>query len=85
MEFLDIHDGLMVSTRKVVAIEAIDGFSTAIHVQFGEEVRVFQKNLPYQVLKDILLSRKKEESRQIDSTVSRSLEQLARYQAIPVP
>ena len=85
MEFLDIHDGLMVSTRKIVALEAADPFTTAIHVQFGEEVRIFQKNLPYNVLKDILLSRKKDEGRQIDSTVSRSLEQLARYQAIPVP
>ena len=80
MEFLDIHEGLTVASRHIVALEAIDGFSTAVHVQFGSEIRVFQKNVPYQTMRDILLSRNKQESKQIDSTVSRSLEQLAKYQ-----
>ena len=85
MEFFDIHEGLMVSTHKIVAIEAADEFSTAIHVQFGEEVRVFQKNVPYRVIRDIILARTREQPRQIESSVARSLEQLAKYQAIPVP
>jgi len=85
VEFLDIHDGLMVSTSKIVAIEAIDNFSTAVHVQHGANTQVYAKNIPYSVLRDILLARKKEEPRQIDSIVSRSLEQLAKYQAVPIP
>jgi len=85
MEFLDIHEGLMVSERNIVALEAIDMTATAVHVQFGNEVKVYQKNLNYSVLRDILLARKQDQGRQIDSTVSRSLEQLAKYQAIPVP
>jgi hypothetical protein len=85
MEFLDIRDGLMVASRSVVAIEAIDSFSTAVHVQFGFETKVYQKNIPFSVLRDILNSREKEKGHQIDSTVSRSLEQLARFQTVQVP
>ena len=85
MEFLDIHDGLCVASRYIVAIEAIDIGATAVHVDFGGEVRVFQKNIPYSVLKDILLARHKQDAGQIQTSVSRSLEQLAKYQAIPVP
>ena len=85
MEFLDIHEGLSVASRYIVALEAVDMGTTAIHVQFGEVVHTYQKNIPYSVLKDILLARHKQESGQISTSVSRSLEQLAKYQAIPVP
>ena len=85
MEFLDIHEGLSVASRFIVALEAVDIGTTAIHVNYGEETRVHYKNVPYSVLKDILLARHKQESGQISTSVSRSLEQLAKYQAIPVP
>jgi hypothetical protein len=85
MEFLDIHDGLTVASRYIVALEAVDMGTTAIHVNYGSETRVHYKNVPYSTLKDILLARHKQDSRQIDSTVSRSLEQLAKFQAIQVP
>ena len=80
MEFLEIHEGLSVASRFIVALEAVDIGTTAIHVNYGEETRVHYKNVPYSVLKDILLARHKDNSKQIDSTVSRSLEQLAKYQ-----
>ena len=80
MDFFEIHEGLSVSTSKIVAIEAISFGETAIHVDFGSEVRVFQKNVSYSVIRDIILARKGDRDRQIDSTASRSLEQLAKYQ-----
>lgn len=80
MEFFDIHDGLTVNASKIAAIEAMDAFTTAIHVDFGSETRVFQKNVPYSVIRDILLARARETPRQIESTVARNLEQLAKYQ-----
>lgn len=80
MEFLDIHEGLTVSCDKIVALEALDPFTTAIHVDFGAETRVFQKNVSYTVIRDIILARNKETPRQIESSVARNLEQLAKYQ-----
>jgi hypothetical protein len=80
MEFLDIHDGLMVSLRHIVAIEAIDAFKTRIHVNFEGAHQSFEKDLPYPTLKDILLSRNKHDSRQVEASIARNLEQLAKYQ-----
>jgi hypothetical protein len=85
MEFLDIHEGLSVASRYIVALEAVDFGTTAIHVNYGAETKVHYKNVPYSTLKDILLARHKKDSGQISTSVSRSLEQLAKYQAIPVP
>jgi len=85
MEFLDIHEGLCVASRFIVALEAVDIGTTAVHVNYGEETKIHYKQIPYSVLKDILLARHKQESGQISTSVSRSLEQLAKYQAIPVP
>lgn len=85
MEFLDIHEGLSVASRYIVALEAVDMGTTAIHVNYGAETKIHYKNVPYSTLKDILLARHKQDARQIDSSMTRSLEQLAKYQAIPVP
>lgn len=83
MDFLDIHDGLMVAMDKIAAIEAVDEFSSAVHVHFGSETRVFPKNIPYPVLRDIILARNRAEIPQPteqEQSIARSLTQLAKYQ-----
>ena len=80
MEFLDIHEGLSVASRYIVALEAVDIGTTAIYVRFGGEVRRYDKNVPYSTLKDILTSRNKEDSRQVEASIARNLEQLTKYQ-----
>jgi hypothetical protein len=70
----------MISIDKIISVESYGDFTTAIHVQYGEEIRTYYKDVPYSILRDVILARKKEELSTSDASIARNLEQLAKYQ-----
>ena len=85
MSWLDIDEGLTISTDHIVAIQDDGNFGTLIFVAFGNEGKSFTKNVPFSTMKGILNGRGESRESQIQSSVARNLEQLAKYQTIQVP
>jgi hypothetical protein len=87
LELFEVVDGsLAVSYESIIGIEKNDDYSTTIFVRFGSDVRSLVKNIPYQIMFQMLQGRNiRSERRFIDSSAARSLEQLAKYQMVQVP